>query len=146
MDLLSVKARTRRYYSDQRSTLLPPVRCVSQHVLCYAVIAVLSAMASAQVLTKNSVGRAELVEVKKSNPTRFELKVRLKNPWTDSVFVQICDSPPRPAGLFSHLEQSDGRGGWMLARPHREGTVYGDLPGGPFELKPGAEGDFCIRR
>lgn len=116
--------------------------CLFELILAFVSFCALATVASCQTPTNKSITHADIREVRKSSPRYVEVKVRFANPWAQSVYLQICDTPPRLTSFTTYLERlSSGR--WQrVVIPTRNGIVQGDLAGSSFELKPGTSTEF----
>jgi hypothetical protein len=72
----------------------------------------------------------------------IEVEVRFVNPTAESLYIQVCDHPVRLDSIVAYVEYWTGKRWKEVPKLQREGIVYGDLPGEPFELKPGVVAGF----
>jgi hypothetical protein len=84
----------------------------------------------------SSVVRADVLKVTKSADA-VEVKLRLPNEWTTTVYVGVCDTPARLSGITAYLERFADKA-WRRVKPPT-GVVHGDLPPTSLEIKPGAD-------
>jgi hypothetical protein len=101
----------------------------------------LASAAFSEAPSGTSIAQAEVVGITKTDSNQTKVEVRLRNPWTESVYVQICDQPPRLTRIAAHLEYRI-ENHWEVVPPTMKNAVEGDLPGQGFEIEPGAVVEF----